>query len=425
MFLRQLWKPVLHRMVTGQWERFLMQPRPVPFPGQMHNPGLYLHVPFCKELCPYCPYNKIKFDETLYRSFITAIHQEIDQYAAHVPGQSYTSLYIGGGTPTIVPEGLVNMVGHIRRNFNITGDICVELHPAAMDDTCLDTLKRSGVTMVSIGVESTDDHILEIIGRRHDGPTAVDAVRRAVAAGFDAVNVDLMFALPGQGLEHLDRDLNRVLDAGADQISTYPMFGFPYTELGERLGLKGIRRPDDRLTRRMFDLITRRAKAAGMERCAVWSFIRKPRKKFSSITRHHYIGFGPSGASMTGDWFYVNTFSVPEYVKALPERRPVTLAMPLTRRHEMAYWLYWSTYEMEIDTAAFHRLFQVELDAIFGRLLWAPRLLGMVRRVDGRYEIKESAAYFIHKIQNEYSLNYINRLWGTCRADPWPQEVRL
>ena len=423
--LKNVWKPLLHRAVTGQWRRFVMVPREVPFPGKLFNPGLYLHVPFCKELCPYCPYNKIKYEEDLYARFLKAVCQEIDMYAARIPDQEYGSLYIGGGTPTINPRGLAALIRHFRSSFRVAGDICVELHPSEMDDACLARLKEAGVTLLSVGVESTDDEILKLIGRRHDGLGAVDAVRRAVRAGFKAVNVDLMFALPTQTMDHLDRDLKAVLDAGADQISTYPIFGFPYTDLGEKLGLKKIKRPDDRTTRRMFELISTRAKEAGMKRCAVWSFIRPERKKFSSITRHHYLGFGPSGASMTREAFYVNTFSVPEYIDSLPEQRPIALAMPLTRRQEMAYWIYWRVYEMTIGRDDFKTLFGQDLDRVFGRLLFWPRLLGMIARDNERYIVKEEAAYFIHKIQNEYSLNYITRLWGTCRAHAWPERVRL
>jgi len=423
--LKKIWKPLLHRIVTGQWKRFVMEAREVPFPGELSNPGLYLHVPFCRELCPYCPYNKIKYEEDLYQSFHEAVRREIDLYAVKVPDQEYGSLYIGGGTPTINPIGLSALIRHFRSAFRIMGDICVELHPSEMDDACLAMLKEAGVTMLSIGVESTDDRILSLIGRRHDGSTAVDAVHRGVRAGFKAINVDLMFALPAQTPDHLDHDLKAVLDAGANQISTYPIFGFPYTELGEKLGLKEIKRPDDRTTRRMFELISRRAKEAGMKRCAVWSFIRQDRNKFSSITRHHYLGFGPSGASMTGDAFYVNTFSVPEYIKSLPERRPIALSMDLTRRQEMAYWIYWRVYEMTIGRDAFKALFGQDLDGVFGKLLIWPRLLGMIARNNGGYIVREEAAYFIHKIQNEYSLNYINRLWGMCRACAWPERVKL
>ena len=294
-----------------------------------------------------------------------------------------------------------------------------------MDDACLETLKRLGVTMVSVGVESLSDRLLKLIGRSHDAATAEQSVRRAVGWGFDAVSVDLMFALPTQTLDELDRDLQRVLALGVDQISTYPIFGFPYTELGRRLGIKSIRRPRGDLIRRMLDLIRRRADEEGFAQCSVWSFVRRRHKKFTSTTRHHYLGFGPSAASMMGGQFHVNTFSVQEYAAALPGRLPVALVMPVSRHLEMAYWLYWRAYELKISRKDFRELFDEELDAVFGRLMALLRGLRMARQEDGCYQLTGEAAYWIHRLQNEYALNYISRLWGRCREEAWPREVRL
>lgn len=423
--MKRLWKPLVHRAVTGQWKRFVLTCQDVPFPGVLQHPGLYLHVPFCREPCPYCPYNREKHDPAGFAAYEQAVCAEMDLYASAMPPQEYCDLYVGGGTPTVDPAGLCRILEHARRRFRITGGICVELHPAEMGPACLESLRAAGVTLVSIGVETTDDALLRLIGRRHDGPTAVDAVRRASAAGFQSVNVDLMFALPSQRLSQLEDDLRRVLDAGADQVSAYPIFGFPYTELGDRLGLRAIRRPAEGLIRRMFARIGEMSEQAGMKRCAVWSYIRPRHGRFSSVSRHHYVGFGPSAASMIGSHFHVNTFSVREYASVLPGRRPIALATALQRRQEMAYWLYWRIYEMRIPRQGFHDLFGQELEDVFGHILRVLRVLGMVEREDGVYRVKEEAAYHIHRVQNEYSLNYINRLWGRCRREAWPDRVVL
>ena len=279
--------------------------------------------------------------------------------------------------------------------------------------------------MLSVGVESLSDRLLALVGRSHDAAAAQQAVRRAVAGGFAAVNVDLMFALPTQTLDELDYDLQGVLALGVDQLSTYPIFGFPYTEWGRRLGLAKIGRPRGDLIRRMLELIRRRCREHGLEQCAVWSFLRPRKRKFSSITRHHYLGFGPSAASMTGGQFSVNTFSVEDYAAALPAQPPVALVLPVDRRLEMAYWLYWRVYEMKLCGADFRELFAEDLEAVYGRPLRLLARLGVVTRQNGCYRVTEKAAYWVHRFQNEYSLNYINRLWGCCRDEAWPAEVKL
>ncbi|MBI5210823.1 MAG: radical SAM protein [Elusimicrobia bacterium] len=429
---KRLWKPPLKRYLTGGWSPLSMRPGPPHFPGGLDRLGLYLHVPFCRDLCPYCPYNRVEYDEALSRAFEAALLAEIDLQAAALrracAGRSMpvvTTLYVGGGTPTVDPATLRRALRRLAEAFGPAREICVELHPSAMDDACLEALRGAGVTMLSVGVETFSDRLLKAIGRSHDGVTAEAAVRRAVAAGFASVNVDLMFSLPGQSAAELDSDLRRLAALEVDQVSTYPMFGFPYTELGRELGLRGIRRPPGTRIREMLDIIAVRCREAGLERCAVWSFLRPGGKKFSSVTRHHYLGFGPSAASMTGRQFRVNTFSVAEYARTLPGRLPVALAMPFDRGLEMAYWLYWRVYEMSIPDGEFHRLFGRDLGEVFGSFLAGMRCLGMARREDGGHRITEAGAYWIHRLQNEYSLNYIDRLWGACRQDPWPDEVRL
>lgn len=431
---RWVWKPLLKRLVTGSFDPLVMGPGETDLPGRLQRLGLYLHVPFCHNLCPYCPYHRVKFDQGLFDRYETAVHQEIDLRGLQMAERLITSggdrprivsLYLGGGTPTVVPEALARLVSHLSEAFGPPGDVCVELHPSAMDDDCLQLLRATGVTMLSVGVESLSDRLLGLIGRSHDAATAEDAVRRAVAAGFDSVNVDLMFALPTQTLDELDEDLGRVLALGVDQVSTYPIFGFPYTEWGQRLGVGRISRPRGDVIRRMLALIRRRCREHGLEQCAVWSFLRPRKKKFSSITRHHYLGFGPSAASMTGRQFCVNTFSIEEYAAALPDRAPVALVLPVDRRLEMAYWLYWRVYEMKLGGDDFRDLFGEEMEAAYGRLLRLLTRMGMMERQDGSYRVTEGAAYWVHRFQNEYSLNYINRLWGRCRQEAWPSEVRL
>ncbi len=420
------WKPLLHRAVTGRWGRMRMAPSEVPWPSSLQRPGLYLHVPFCRHLCPFCPYNRFEYDHELYRRYERAVREEIDLLAPYLRGAEFCSLYVGGGTPTVDVDGLGRILGHVAATLGPVPERCVELHPADMDDACLEKLRRSGVTMISIGAQSLTDDLLHRIGRSHDGATAVSAIVRGKRAGFSVVNVDLMFSLPGQTEEAWESDVGRVLDAGADQLSTYPLFGFPYSDLGEREGLRAIRRPPTARILRMLARTDSLARRAGLERCAVWSWIRPGLRKFSSVSRHHYVGVGPSAASMIGSHFHVNTFSVDAYADALPSRRPVALAMTLDRRQEMAYWLYWRAYELFAGSADFRELFDgAELDEVFGALIAPFRAAGFMRRAPGGYEVTDSGAFWIHRLQSEYSLAYIERLWGQCRRTPWPREVRL
>ena len=422
-----IWKPVVQKAVTGHARRFRMVPGEPRWPKRLVAPGLYLHIPFCKNLCPYCPYNRVEYEESLFAAYARAVQQEIDLYAPHLQGRTFTSLYVGGGTPTVNWPGLVSILDHLRARLGGLPDVCVELHPASMDDACLRALKDAGATSLSIGVESASDAVLQRIGRSHDRHTALDAVERALRIGFGSINVDLMFALPGQSAADWHDDVQTLVGLGIDQLSTYPLFAFPYSDDGRERRLRDVARPPHALVKGMLDFTDAHCESRGLARCAVWSWLRPGKHKFSSITRHHYIGFGPSAASMTGTDFTVNTFDVRAYAETLPARRPVAVAMPLDRRLEMAYWLYWRIYELKILDADFRAVFgpDASLDAEFGRLLRPLLWTRLLERVPGGYRVTRPGAYWIHRLQNEYSLSYINRLWGTCRRAPWPREVRL
>lgn len=422
-----IWKPILQKAITGQWQPFRMTPRTPTWPRKLISPGLYIHVPFCRRPCPFCPYNRVEYSPGLFANYEQAIKQEISLYAPDLAGHRFASLYVGGGTPTVDFNGLTRILDHCRRTFPIDCDICVELHPASMDTDCLSALKDMGVSMVSIGVESTSDELLNGIGRSYDGQTALSAIERAASAGFKCVNVDLMFALPGQSLAQWQASVKAILATGIDQLSTYPFFSFPYSDMGGDRGLRRVARPPHRIVKSMLDFTHDICEAAGLPRCAVWSWLRPERAKFSSITRHHYVGFGPSAASMIGTEFHVNTFDVEAYSSRLPNERPVALSMPLTRDLEMAYWLYWRIYELKIRRQDFAKVFgpAASLQRQFGWILRIMVTTGLMTRSGDDYNVTRSGAYWIHRMQNEYSLNYINSLWGTCRKQPWPEQVSL
>ena len=424
---KTIWKPLLQKAVTGRARRLRMRQTQPQWPGQLSSLGLYLHVPFCRDLCPYCPYNRVEYDDDLFAIYERSVKQEIDLYASRLTGSSFTSLYVGGGTPTVNSKGLLSILQHLRERIGQIKDICIELHPGSMDADCLSALKDAGVTMLSIGIESTSDALLGRIKRSDAGRSGIAALSLALEMGFKSINVDLMFALPGQTLPEWQDDVRTIVDLGVDQISTYPMFSFPYSDLGKTKGLSRVERPPHRIIKAMLAFTDEYCEEKGLYRCAVWSWLKPGKDKFSSVTRHHYIGFGPSAASMTGSDFYVNTFDINAYASKLPAERPVAVSMPVDRRLEMAYWLYWRIYELEISKANFRDVFgaNASLDAEFGHLLRPLSMVGLLERTNDGYHVTTRGAYWIHRLQNAYSLNYINHLWGTCRKEPWPEEVIL
>ena len=391
---------------------------------EVQEAGLYLHVPFCRSLCPFCPYNRVPYSADLYERFEQAVYREIDRYLPMLARCRINSLYVGGGTPTVDAEGLVRLIGHIKGAFPGNYSVAVEMHPSAASQGVLSSLREVGVSQVSVGVQSLADGELRGIGRNHDADAGREALHNCLKAGF-TVNADLMFALPDQDDESWRQTVVDTIRTGVHEISTYPIFSFPYTQPRAAPHATPHRAPEKTLRRRL-EIARYAAESEGLKRSTVWSWTRPGAPPFSSVTRHRYIGLGPGAASMTGSSFYINTFSVSEYARAVASRLPVALAMRVPQRLDRAYWLYWSLYALRVSSIEFAAKFEGrDLHREFGVLLRPMRLLGWLNEDAEGYKVTNSGAYWIHRLQNAYSLRYLERLWGACLREPWPKEVQL
>lgn len=390
----------------------------------LQEAGLYLHVPFCTSLCPFCPYNRVRHSAALYALFERAVYLELDRYSEILAECRINSLYIGGGTPTVNAEGLLRMIARVRRAFPGDYPIAVELHPLAAERAVLSSLRAAGVSQASVGVQSLVDRELQGIGRSHSAEVARVALRNSLGAGL-TVNADLMFALEDQDDASWQQTIAETLGMGVHEISTYPMFSFPYAQ-AEPGSRAAPHRARERTLRRRLEIARLTAEDMGFERSTVWSWTQPNASRFSSVARHRYVGLGPGAASMTGNSFYLNTFSVPAYASAVESKLPVALAMSISPQLDRAYWLYWSLYALRISRIDFAIKFGgLDLDREFGKVLRTMQILGwLAERSDG-YAVTNSGAYWIHRLQNAYSLHYLERLWGACSSEAWPKEVQL
>jgi len=195
--------------------------------------GLYLHIPFCRQICPYCPYNKELYSSEVAERYTKAVIKEVDIYSESIGSKPITSFYIGGGTPTtMLYSGLDKILDHICKVLNVQCDIHMESHPNDLSLGNLDTIISMGVQHLSTGVEALQDKHLKTLNRPYSVEEAKAAVARAVGKGFKCVNVDIMFALPGQTYSEIEQTGRALMEMGVDQVAAYPLFRFPYTRMG-------------------------------------------------------------------------------------------------------------------------------------------------------------------------------------------------
>jgi coproporphyrinogen III oxidase-like Fe-S oxidoreductase len=385
---------------------------------------LYLHIPFCRSLCPYCPYDRVLYDKAHIEPYLAAVLAEIDAYHALLGRIEIGSVYIGGGTPTTMLDELDQILQQINKYFVLTGEIAVETIPSDLDGESLRKLKELGINLLSIGVQSFDDHYLKLIGRNYRADILEPVISNALSAGFSSVNLDMMFALPGQSTEEVLADLKRALGLGVEQVTLYPLFTFPYSAIGEHMKLQRVRFPKFHVRRKMYRAIHDYALAHGFKRASVWNFKRDDTPRFSSVTRDYYIGIGAGAGSCLPGLFYFNTFSVPEYIHACKgENLPVALNMDMSPMMEHYYWLYWRLYDTNIPKKELARRFVNDVN--ISRMLWLARRLGLLTDEGNDYVLTERGSFWIHLIQNYYVLNYIDKVWTRAMKEPWPGRIEL
>jgi oxygen-independent coproporphyrinogen-3 oxidase len=347
----------------------------------------------------------------------------LDWWAERIGPAEVTSIYIGGGTPTLALDSVAAILKRMRERFHLTGDICIETNPADVNAETVKRLQDMEVALVSLGVESFQQSNLTTIGRGYPSVVAEQALALLAKSGFASVNVDLMFALPGQTTGDVTTDLAHAVALGADQLTTYPLFTFPYTSVGKYLKLKEVRMPDLRMRHEHYKAINLWCGDHGYERVSVWGFKRGAAPRYSSVTRDGYIGIGPGAGSHLPDGFVLNTFDLPSYVRAACAGLSTTaLRMPFMNEMSGWWWLYWRFYDTRIPLS--------NLDEILGEdALKARHLLRFIQKAGlafqqgGQLNLTQAGAFWLHLVQNYFALNYVNTLWTQSRREPWPQAV--
>ena len=268
---------------------------------------LYIHVPFCHILCPYCSFHKFPFEETTARRYFRVLRDEMRQVRAL--GYRFDALYIGGGTTTVLPDELATTVALARELFGISEVSCES------DATHLDALEAGSVDRLSVGIQSFDDERLKQIGRYHRFGSAQSQYERVEEAigRFGIVNVDMIYNYPGQEEAELLYDLETLLRLRPQQVTFYPLMYAP--GVAERLKSRWGTL-DTEKEAALYRLIAERMEETYTQRSSwAWSLKGEGIIDEYVIERSEYVGIGSGAFSFIGDTLYANTFSLPEYVR--------------------------------------------------------------------------------------------------------------
>lgn len=247
--------------------------------------GVYLHLPFCERICPYCDFAVVAaplLEPESEARYVAALYQELEARRSDFEGRALASIYFGGGTPSLFqPESIREIVNAIREAFPTAASVLasdvettLELNPSTLEQSRLPGFRAAGINRLSIGIQSFDDAQLKRLGRAHRAAIARGTLSAARAAGFDNLSIDLIFAGPSQDESDLDRDLDEILDWMPEHISTYELTFEPETPFGRALAVGKMQACDEDRAVMMIGQIETRLTAVGYERYEISSYAR-------------------------------------------------------------------------------------------------------------------------------------------------------
>ena len=183
---------VIRCWLVGSGQRWIFEaPSQDWEPANVSCTSIYLHVPFCRNCCPYCPYTKVPYDPNLIEPYAQAAISEVDWWADKVGPAEITSIYIGGGTPTTALDCVIEILRHIRQRFHLTGEICIETNPTDINEAVIQKLKSASIALVSLGIQSFHPQHLALLGRGYNPGDAERALALLADSDFGSINVGL------------------------------------------------------------------------------------------------------------------------------------------------------------------------------------------------------------------------------------------
>ena len=351
-----------------------------PFDNKISKPSakksylLYSHIPFCKTLCPYCSFHKYLFKEDNAREYFKYLRKEIS--LAKEKGFEFHSLYIGGGTPTILADELVETIDLVKSLWEIK-EVSCEADP---DIESIDLLSTK-IDRLSVGIQSFNDDILKKTKRYKKFGSAkeqFDKVKKLVDK-FKIVNCDLIFGFPKQTKEQLLYDLKRIKELGATQVSIYPLMHSPSVKKAIERSMGSLERVDEF----GFYKVILKELESDYEQISCWSFAKSEKSVFDEyvVDEDEYLGLGSGAFSFIDDSLYINEFSLNRYANIV-DRGELSMvrSKKFSKKNLLYYRLMLEMFGLKFDKESFYNKYGLKNELDFE--LFLLRLFGMLDKND-------------------------------------------
>lgn len=378
-----------------------------------NNLGLYIHIPFCKQKCRYCDFLSFPCSsEKVYGEFVTALCMEMESRKEDCRDYVVDSVFIGGGTPSLLaPADLERMMDGIRNNFQLAEDaeITTESNPASLDREKLQAYRESGINRISIGIQSFDNRILKMLGRLHNKNEAFQAIQMARKAGFDNINIDLMFGIPEQSLKTWMDTVRQGIFLGPHHISLYSLQLEKGTPLYEDVCVKRSLEPTPEIIdREMYHEAISVLKDAGYNHYEISNTARDGKESRHNLkywSYDEYLGFGPGASSFFRGQRFKNYDKMTKYIDAIKKRRIPMDEQTMehySEREEMGIYVFTGLRKKEgVSLDDFRRRFDVDLFTIYDPAILR-RHKGLINLYDNQLYLTDAGMDVSNTVMAEF-----------------------
>ena len=368
--------------------------------------GLYLHIPFCESKCIYCDFNSYAHMEDQYGKFVDALCSDIERGVSwdlpqtpDCSGAKVQTVFFGGGTPSVLePSQIARILAAAHSRYDIARDaeITMEANPGTISLDRFSGYRKSGINRLSMGVQVLDDAMLKKLGRIHTAQGALDSYYWARAAGFENINLDFIYGLPGQDLAHFSAVLDTLLavDPLPDHLSCYTLIVEEHTPLyiGVARGLISV--PDEDAVAEMYEMLAEKLTTAGYRQYEISNWCLPGRECSHNLIYWHdqrYLAFGPGASGYWGSTRYDTLLGPREYATAVKLGESVLRTRDVVdRQQEMGeYMMLGLRLNEGINLSEFQRRFGVTIPSVYGDELQRLRAHGLIVADDEKVTLSE------------------------------------
>lgn len=378
----------------------------------MTNNGLYIHVPFCLSKCIYCDFVSFANCNDKFEQYVDALCNEIASYRQKCSDKVFDTVYMGGGTPSVLPTFLIHkIVSAVRQNFVIdkNAEWTIETNPATVDLQKACDLKQMGFNRVSIGMQSADNQTLRFLGRAHNKQQFEDTVNIFKNAGFDNINADFILGLPGQTKQVVEDTAKYLCDLGVSHVSAYSLIVEKGTPLSKMIKQGKVILPDDDFTVDLYDTFVNQVQKLGFERYEVSNFAKKGRESKHNLNcwkYKEYLGVGLNSQSFMFGKRFANVQNLQKYIeKADMGKKVVSWSQKLTVQEQMFEFVMLGLRLCEgLDTKDFKQRFNVDFFDQYQHIIKRLEQQNLVETKGDFFRVKPEKFYILNSVITEFIL---------------------